>query len=150
LKRAVTDAAGADAVAVAAAEKAVHVNRALRFNNLLDAAVSGAFLALGVIILLIALREWTLILMRRKLAQLRESEPVLLPAAAAVAPTASPGALGLLALLFTLAKELSGESAIERERQQLAVESCDCGRPTAARAYVAFTTRRFKGVNRCC
>jgi carbon starvation protein len=148
LEKAVADSAG-NAAALVPAEKALRANRTLRFNNLLDATVAGIFLILSSCILLISIREWALLLMRKKIAQLRETETVWLPADAD-APAKPLGALGVIALLFALAKELSGESAIERERQQQAAQSCDCGAGDAAQAYVAFTTRRFKGVNRCC
>ena len=53
--------------------------RTLHFNNLLDAAVAGIFLALVTAIVLLSLREWILLLSRRKPAVLHETEPVWLP-----------------------------------------------------------------------
>src|SRR5206468_5135643 len=68
-----------DAQSIAGARKALRDNRTLRFNNLLDACVAAVFLVLVVLIVAISVREWILLLARRKLAQLRESEPVWLP-----------------------------------------------------------------------
>ena len=57
--------------------------------------------------------------------------------------------LGLFALLFALAKELSGEAALERARVEES-RLCECGGVNDKQLYIAVTTRRFKGVNRCC
>ena len=60
--------------AIAAAEKARLTNRVLHFNNVLDAAVAAAFLVAGDGALWpISVREWVLLLARRKLAVLRET-----------------------------------------------------------------------------
>ena len=48
----------------------------LRFNALLDAVVTGVFLTASFLIFAISLREWILLLARRKLAELKESPPV--------------------------------------------------------------------------
>ena len=134
------------AASVKAAQKALHENRVECFNQRLDAVVCGIFLALVAMIVVISLREWTMLLIRKRLAVLRETDPCWLPESQP-ASGSSAGWFGFFALLFALARELSGESAIERERAQL----CKCGRQ-ADRAYVAFTTRRFnsKDINRCC
>ena len=80
LERAVVAAeGGADAAVLRDAQKALHTNRMLRFNNVLDAVVAGAFLALVTGIVLLSVREWILLLANRKLAVLRETEPVWLP-----------------------------------------------------------------------
>src|SRR5207253_11106678 len=71
--------ASANAPSIQLAEKALRDNRVLRFNNLLDAFVAAMFLALVAAIALLSAREWILLLARRKLALLRESEPVWLP-----------------------------------------------------------------------
>jgi len=147
---------------IEAAEKELHVNRVLRFNNLLDAFVTAAFLALVAAIALLSIREWILLLARRKLARLRESEPVWLPDYA-IAEARPLRVLSLLALAVALAKELSGEAHLERAQQTAKV----CGhcqpdsdgpnadeeisqRKTGQQLYVEVTEKRFNGVTRCC
>ena len=138
-----------DATALAAAEKAVRVNRTLRFNNRLDAVVAMAFLALVSGILLLSVREWILLLGRKKLAQLRESKAVWLPDYA-VKEHRPLHLLGLFALLFALARELSGEAQLDRARQQAC--GCQAGHPerTPEKIYVEVVNQRFNGVKRCC
>ncbi len=154
-------AAGA-AAAITAASEALRANHVLRFNNLLDAVVAGIFLLLVSAIVLMSVREWLLLLARRKLAQLHETKPVWLPDYA----LAEGGALrtaGLLALALALAKELSGEAHIERQRQTPPI--CDChqiqhksagidaraqAREADIRLYLEMTERRFRSGTRCC
>src|SRR5205807_1850406 len=95
-----------DMTALSNAEKALHMNRVLHFNNILDALVAAAFLVLVGSIVLLSVREWVLLLARRKLALLRESEPVWLPDYA-LAEAKPLHFASLAALLFALAKELS-------------------------------------------
>ncbi len=68
-----------DTAAVATAEEALRSNHALEFNNRLDAIVAGTFLVLVTGIILLSVREWILLLSRRKPAVLHETEPVWLP-----------------------------------------------------------------------
>jgi carbon starvation protein len=153
-----------DAKSIAAARKALSDNHTLRFNNLLDACVAAVFLVLVLFIVAISVREWILLLARRKLAQLRESDPVWLPEFA-VAEGKPLALFSLLTLAFALAKELSGEAALERARQT--ANTCVCGSPAhhridllgekaASRAptpeqlYVETLEKRFNGINRCC
>jgi carbon starvation protein len=160
LQNALTNAnAAGDVTAIDAALKALHANRTLRFNNLLDATVAGIFLALVVTIVLLSLREWFLLLSRRKPAVLHETEPVWLPDYA-VAEGRPLHIAGTAALALALAKEWSGESHLERARQ------CECSRvcenadvprthvrghdKAAQQIYVAATEQRFNGVRRCC
>jgi carbon starvation protein len=150
-------AAGA-AAAIEAAEKALHVNRVLRFNNLLDAAVAGIFLILVAAIAVLSLREWLLLIARRKLAVLGETPPVWLPDYAIV--EAKPiHVAGIITLGLALAKELSGEAQLERARQapelcasrEGAIKCEPAGQQkNDSRLYVEVTERRFKGINRCC
>jgi carbon starvation protein len=119
-------------------------NCTLYFNNLLDAVVTFTFLVLVFIIVVISVREWLLLLGRRKLAELRESDPVWLPDYA-VAEGRPVKLLGLLALSLALAKELSGEAQFERARQQ----ACICVKHDA-KIYTKVTEERFNGVRRCC
>jgi carbon starvation protein len=150
---------GADLKAIQTAENALHTNRMQHFNNLLDAVVAGAFLALVASIALLSVREWILLLARRKLALLRESEPIFLPEYAIV--DGKPLHLaGLLTLGFALAKELSGEAHLERAQ---AANLCSCketerdlsgmkgqNAKTTPHVYLQVTEQRFKGVRRCC
>jgi carbon starvation protein len=150
-----------DVIAIDAAQKALHANRILRFNNLLDAVVAGIFLALVTVIVLLSLREWFLLLSRRKPAILHEMEPVWLPDYAVVeGGRRFSGVAGTAALALALAKEWSGESHLERAHQ------CECGRvcenaevsrpcvrssnQTVQQVYVEATEQRFNGVRRCC
>ena len=143
-----TAKASGEATVIAAAQKAVGYNRVQHFNNLLDAGVAIAFLVLVSIIVLISVREWMLLLARKKLAELRETEPVWLPDYA-VAEGKPLRVLGLFALAFALAKELSGEAQLERAQKQV----CECSAhaaPSPEKIYVETTEQRFTGVNRCC
>ena len=155
-----------NAASIGTAEKALHTNRVLHFNNVLDAAVAGTFLVLVAAIVLLSAREWILLLARRKLAVLRESEPVWLPDYA-IAEARPLHLVSLIALAFALVKELSGEAQMEREQQMAA--HCACAKVgqasrlpphqmaqkpmtavTAQQSYLAMTERRFNGVTRCC
>ena len=87
-------------------------------------------------------------LARKKLAVLQESEPVWLPAYA-VAEGKPLRVLGLFALTFALAKELSGEAQMERAQKQV----CECDAhadKSVERIYIESTEQRFNGVRRCC
>lgn len=144
------------ATAIEAAEKALRTNRTLRFNNQLDAVVAGAFLVLVSIIILLSLREWWLLLSRRKPAVLRESEPHWLPDYAVTEAGGKLGGVaGTAALSIALAKELSGEAHLERAQTAQAHE-CKCTDhagvhdKSAGQLYVETTERRFTGVRRCC
>jgi carbon starvation protein len=146
---------------IEAARNALRANRMLQFNNNLDALVAAGFLALVAAIVLLSVREWILLLARRRLAELRESEPIWLPDYA-VAETRPLHLSSLLALAFALAKELSGEA--EMQRAQLPSSICQraatSGAPRAPdlatqakirqKSYLAVTQRRFKGFRRCC
>lgn len=151
------------ATSLTATEKALQSNRAQHFNNLLDAVVTGAFLALVAIIGCISLYEWMLLLARKKVAELRESPPTWLPGYA-VGEGKPLNALGLLALFFGLAKELSGEAALARAEKDVQARVCECNttvnllaeaapecpKPTRAELFDEVAERRFQGVNRCC
>ncbi len=132
----------------------VATNRTQRFNNLLDAAVAGIFLVLVSAILLLSVREWILLLARKKAAELRETPATWLPDYA-LAKTRPLHLVSLLALAFALAKELSGEAHMERENQRLL--ACNCIETNSqhknhcrATAYLNTTEERFNGVRRCC
>ena len=144
------------------AEQALHKNRVLYFNNRLDAVVAGGFLLLVTAILLLSVREWVLLLARRKPAILRETEPVWLPDYQ-VTESQPFHMAGLAALVFTLTKELSGEAEMERAHQAASLCACEHGeagraaemngtptRQAGARVYVEVAEKRFKGVKHCC
>src|SRR5256884_58649 len=147
--------------AMAAAQRALAANKRLLFNNRLDAFVAGMFLVLVVLIVAISVREWILLLARKRLAALRESDPVWLPDYA-VAEGRPSRLFGLIALAFALGKELSGEAALERAQRSAAL--CDCASPrhqkinlpgeqrsssppSREQLYVETLEKRLKGIN---
>jgi carbon starvation protein len=150
----------ADPDTIKLAEKAGRENRTQIFNNVLDACVAAAFLSLVAIIFLMSVREWILLLARKKVAELRESPPVWLPDYA-IAEAKPLHAASVITLGFALAKELSGEAQLERA--QKAAQICECSHQenkrdetaqsapkTAEQVYLEVTEQRFKGVRRCC
>ncbi len=157
LQKAVETArAGGDAKVLAAAQKAVKTNGTLRFNNRVDALVTGFFLTLVIAVVLLSVREWILLIARRRLAQLSETEPVWLPHYA-VAESKPLQIFSLLALTLALARELSGETAVDRAQMCLKPKvNLLGGRAVAMQeqrgeAYVCATEKRFDGgPNRCC
>jgi len=144
------------ATAIEASEKALRTNRTLRFNNQLDAFVAGAFLVLVSIVILLSVREWLLLLSRRKPAVLHESEPHWLPDYAVTEASGKLGGVaGTAALTIALAKELSGEAHLERAQTAQAHEcKCEGHADVPAKSpeqlYVETTEQRFTGVRRCC
>jgi hypothetical protein len=148
--------------AINSAEKALRTNRVLHFNNLLDAAVALGLLVLTGAIFLVSVREWWLLLARRRSPVLRESDPVWLPDFAVTEPDRLRFA-GAVPLALALLKELSAEAHLERAHSPANV--CECNqsghnpalgnahpwsRKTEARIYVEMTESRFNGVTRCC
>ena len=131
-----------DSAAVALAQKAVRDNSTLMFNNRLDAAVAGIFLALVVVIVMLSVREWILLMSRRRPAVLRESESVLLPESVLAAAAGRPWWKFSTALLLlgALLRELTGEAAAERTKLP------------ADQAYVATLDHKYntKTPHRCC
>jgi carbon starvation protein len=122
-------------------------NRTLAFNNRLDAVIAGMFLALVSVIVLISLREWILLLAKRKPAVLRENEPVWLPdyALKESGPNLRSAA-GAAAIALGLAKELSGETQFERAKQNV----CACESHSDQKIFAEVTDAKFQGVRRCC
>ena len=124
------------------------------FNLRLDAFVAIAFLSLVSVIIVMSVREWILLVSKRKIPELRESEPVWLPDYAVTEGGRKlGGTAGAATLAVALAKELSGETQLERAHQQAAV--CDCSHEhqavkSAEQIYVETTEQRFTGVRRCC
>jgi carbon starvation protein len=125
----------------------VAVNQRLRFNDLLDAFVTGVFLLMIGVIVALSVREWVGLLARQITSRLSETAPVWLPDYALA--EARPRSLGnLLALMLLLARELSGQAAVERAQERPCV--CATGKPDPARAYLEVAEKRFNGINRCC
>lgn len=147
-----------DQVQIATAQKALHDNRVLRFNQYLDAFVAAAFLILVAAIVLLCGIEWSLMLLRRRRIELKESPPTWLPDYAIVEGRPA-NALGLIALAVPLLKELSGEAGLERARQAPAT-LCACEnerQPTShspaqneQQLYLRITEARYKSIRRCC
>ena len=142
-----------------ALDQAVAAATSLRtqlFNNRLDAIVAGAFLMMVSAILLLSVREWWLLLTRRKPAVLHETEPVWLPDYALKEGGGNlRTAAGTAAIALGLAKELSGEAQIERAKQAEIVCVCEQHAGSAMpktdeQHYIEMTERRFNGVTRCC
>ena len=153
--------ASGDELAITSAKKALRVNQVLRFNNLLDAAVAGALLALTAAIVFVSVREWLLLLWRRTRPVLRESEPVWLPDHALAEPNPAC-AVGVVPLALALLKELSPEARLEQadsaqqvcqcahSSHQISAATAQSENETRARRYLELTEHRFKGVSRCC
>jgi carbon starvation protein len=146
------EAAGAamkttDEVASQKASKEMKSATRLFANNMIDAAVAVIFLTLVAIIVCMSVREWFLLLSRRKAAELRETEPVWLPDYALKEPGPDLcGAAGAVALALGLAKELSGESHFERAKQH----NCACEQHNDQKLFAQTTEEKFSGVRRCC
>ena len=159
-----------------AAAQADHLkNRSLYVNNLLDATVAGTFLVLVGTIVAMSIREWLLLLARRKPAVVRETEAVWLPdyALKESGPNLRTVA-GAAAIALGLAKELSGETHFERARQQACACSCanqqqssglvgEVGRvapraplkptrvpPQDQKIFAQATDEKYDGIRRCC
>ncbi|MSU59869.1 MAG: carbon starvation protein A [Pedosphaera sp.] len=154
IKRAMLEAAlsGSATSESPAENKEITQLRKQKFNLWLDAFVAIAFLILVSVIVLLSVREWILLLSRRKPAVLRETEPVWLPDyAVAEGGGKFAGAAGTAALTLALAKELSGETQLARAQQTEAHEcKCDAPAKSPEQIYVETTEKRFTGVRRCC
>jgi carbon starvation protein len=137
--------------ALTAAKKAVTNNRVMRFNFYLDAVVSGAFMVMVALIFVISLYEWWQLIARKRAADLRETPPSWLPDYAIVEGRPA-NALGYVAIMFGLAKELSGQAEIERAQthQCACISHEDHSQKTEAQLYVATTEARYKSIRRCC
>jgi len=116
-------------------------------NQMIDAAVAGAFLLLVTIIIVMSVREWLLLLTGRRAPAVHETAPVWLPdyALKESGPNLRTAA-GAAALALGLAKELSGETHFERAKQA----ACARAQPTDQKIYVQVTEAKFNGIRRCC
>ena len=148
--------------AIAKAKKDLRLNRVKRFNNTVDTAVTGFFMLVVAAIVALSVREWWLLLGRRKPAVLSETEPVWLPNYA-VNESRPLHVAGIATLALSLTKEISGEAEMERAGQ--AAMLCECNHNEAGgvaeshgtqtrridvRVYLEVAEKRFKGVTRCC
>jgi carbon starvation protein len=132
-----------------AAAAANAANPRLRFNFLLDAAVTSVFLVMISAIVALSVREWILLLARQRNLRMTETAPVWLPAYAV--PEARPRGLGSLLLLgLLLAREWSGQAAIDREQATGVTCGCAKGKEARTQAYLQVARKRFDGINRCC
>ncbi len=133
--------------------------RRLLFNALLNTAVTTAFLLMATAILFLSVREWLLLIARKKLAELRETEPVWLPDYAVV--EGQPLKFwSLFTLGFVLLKEVSGQGAYDRATAQcvcapkvsvsLTGESTVACQETDGERFARVTEERFSKPNRCC
>ena len=144
------ESAATEPTAKGGLQKKIAANRRLHTNMLTDAFVAGGFLTLVAILLGITLKEALLLIQHRKPPVLSENTPVWLPAQDVTRPGVPVA--GLLALGASLLQELSGEAAIERERNLQQTE-CNCpeGRLSPrANAFLLTAERRFRTPNRCC
>ncbi|MFO1511596.1 MAG: carbon starvation CstA family protein [Verrucomicrobiota bacterium] len=143
-----------DDAALAAAQEALATNKRLVLNNLLDAVIAVGFLVLVTALVLLSVREWIVLWLRRKPVVLHETEPVWLPDYAVVEGGRKLGGVaGAATLTLALARELSGEAQLARAQEQ--APYCECGPAeqgdsTAQKIYVEVTERRFNGIRRCC
>ena len=154
---------GADAKTIAAARQAVKDNRSLKFNQQLDAVVAGAFLALVGLVFLLCVREWLLLLARKRVSELHETPPSWLPHY--VLLEEKPLRLvGLFTLGMALLRELSGETELARNEAAHAREhTCanqdhehadspvlNAAASTPGKRYAQSLERKFNQVRRCC
>jgi carbon starvation protein len=154
--------ASGDETAIAKAKKDLRLNGVRRFNNTVDTTATGFFMLVVAAIVGLSVREWLLLLGRRKPAVLCETEPVWLPDYA-VSEERPLRLAGVATLAFALTKELSGEAEMERAGRTAAL--CECSHNEAVgpaklqqtqarrvnvRIYLEVAEKRFKGVKRCC
>jgi hypothetical protein len=97
------------------------------------------------LILGLSVREWWLLLVRRKPVRLHETEPVWLPEykLAAARPL---NLAGWITLGFAMARELTGEAAYQRAREE-AAQVCVCPRFRTQASLAASGDRVVSGPN---
>lgn len=154
--------AGSDPAELAAAEKALRANGVTLGNHRIDAVVTAFFLCMVAAVVALSVREWILLLARRKAAELRETPPVWLPDYALV--EARPWhVFGLVALGLALLRELTGEAQFERAHPGTARIECagdaesqpgHCSATAQGtdrgRLWAAAVKDRYRGIRRCC
>jgi carbon starvation protein len=152
-----------DSVSIEAASKALKTNRSLRFNNLLDAAVAGTFLAFVSVIVVLSVIEWIRLLRGTRPVVLHEGPVHWLPEYAVA--ESRPWRLGTLsALALALVREVSGQNHVDRAQLQAAAAHCpschqeasgvtgpSClSRAEAGKVYARTLEEKFTKPNRCC
>ena len=107
---------------------------------------TAVFLLLVSAIFLMSLREWILLLARKKAADLRETPPTWLPdyALAQAKPLSGDGVAG--------AGVCVGQGTFRRSGygSRAAAHTCACAQKSDVKIYNEVTEERFKGVRRCC
>jgi hypothetical protein len=122
--------------------------------------IAGLFLVLVAMVVVLCVREWLLLLAKRKPPALKEDPASWLPDYAVAEGGSSIRFFGLFALGLGLLKELSGEAALDRIAKQEAVcclketHSISDPHEIAIRSetsrYLEATEHRFKNIRRCC
>ncbi|HON08040.1 MAG TPA: hypothetical protein PLW02_08080, partial [Verrucomicrobiota bacterium] len=121
------------------------------------------FITLVTVILILSAREWILLISQKREPQLMETPPVWLPDYA-VSEKKSFKWLGWLTLFFLAIKEISGQSAVEREEKLIVANegnACQCGHSLKNKhknltydikksAFLSATDHKYKNINRCC
>ena len=150
---------GTDSAVIQSATLALKNARTLYFNNRVDIVITAVFLILVTVVMILAVLEWCRLLRGRSAAKMHETEVLWLPDS----PNrgGSPAALaGIVAIGCGLAKELSGEAAVERaEAANLPVLRCDPVQNSSdaqhaadcrRRAYLVVLEDKYSKINRCC
>jgi carbon starvation protein len=149
----------ADPAALSTAKKDLRNNEILIFNQYLNATVAATFLVLVAIIVVLSVREWLMLLARKRPATLFETTPTWLPDHAIL--EASPTQiLPMMTLGFTLLKEMSGQGEIDRAQDQARIQHeavCAQQQMTAGhqtsldqQAYLSTTEAKYRSIRRCC
>jgi carbon starvation protein len=146
--------AAGEAAAIKAADGALKATQTLAFNSRVDGVVTALFLAMIGVMVALSVWEWFRLFAGSRSSDLRETKPVWLSdAALADALSARPAHVyGIAALALAMLRDLSGQTALDREAQ--AIAQCTCEQLLTAKArqnvFLAVTDRRFRGINRCC
>jgi len=139
-------------------ERELKAQPRLVFNNRLNAVVAGTLILMVGLILISAIREWLLLIAGTKQPRLSETKPVWLTPEALAGERPLP-VMGMLAFGCALAREVSGQGAIEREMTREENAACLCqdevitlGQRGKIRrnVYLTATERKFRTINRCC
>ena len=152
-----------DPVKIKAAETSIKANQTLIFNNKLDAVVAGTFITLVSIIIVLSVKEWLLLIARKRSPQLHETPIVWLPEYA-VNEGKPIKWLGWLTLFLLAIKEISGQAQVERAEKMLMTQTCSCHhhhnivdlnspesrKEIKKQAFLNATDHRFRNINRCC
>lgn len=153
-----TAQAGGEGPALTAARLALKNARTSYFNNRVDTVVTAVFLVLVAIVFLLSVREWLKLLGRKRSAAMAEADVVWLPESSLREGRAGLTAAGMLAIGFGLARELSGEAAVDRAEAAAVMPVCGtsvtprCGHSSPGRqnAYLVTLEDKYSRINRCC